>query len=78
MGRAAILDLGIIAAVIVIVGGVLLYITRKTHIISWRFGIFFESEERFNGGKGSELPKMEGTQGTFRPPDAEDNDGGKA
>lgn len=74
MGGTAVVDLGIVAAVIIIVGGILLYITRKTHIISWRFGIFFESEERFNG----ESKETQRNKEPLRSSDEENNDGGES
>jgi hypothetical protein len=40
--------LGIVLAAALLAAGVLIVLTRRTHLRSWRFGLFYESEDRYD------------------------------
>lgn len=45
--RVALIIIGVVVAVGGVSGALILLITRRSHLRSWRMGLFYESEERF-------------------------------
>lgn len=43
--------LGVFILATIVAGTIILVVSRRTHLLNWKFGIFFESEERFGNGK---------------------------
>lgn len=45
---------GVFAFLAVLLAAVLLF-SRRSHLRAWRFGVFYESKERFTDDDGAEL-----------------------
>lgn len=41
--------IGAFVLVMIVAGAILLVVSKRAHFLNWKFGIFFESEERYNG-----------------------------
>lgn len=54
--RGAVEGLGFVILAAIVAGVIILIVSRRTHILNWRFGVFFESEERLNGEEKKEEP----------------------